>query len=297
MLAPIVIFAFNRPEALKACVASLLLNTGAKDSDLYIYVDGPRSGNQSDSVKVEEVRSIAKGIIGFKSVRTFFATENKGLGASVIFGVSEVVNKYGRAIVVEDDLQVASNFLPFMNKGLDMYEGFKEVFSICGYSNRLRVQKDILFDAYFGPRSSSWGWATWKDRWDLCDWKLSDWKAVRRNAWGFNRWGGSDCYKMLKDWKEGRNNSWAIRFCYNQFVQDKVSLFPFISKVVNNGFDGSGTNCGRWSRFKSDFDTTGSKEFRFPEDIVVTPSHRKQILAYHSLVKRVYSRIMYMVYR
>ena len=43
MFAPVIIFAFNRPNALKNTVQSLLQNEEAKKSDLYIFVDGPRT--------------------------------------------------------------------------------------------------------------------------------------------------------------------------------------------------------------------------------------------------------------
>ena len=42
MYAPIVLFAFNRLEPLKRCVASLMQNSEAAASDLIVYVDGAR---------------------------------------------------------------------------------------------------------------------------------------------------------------------------------------------------------------------------------------------------------------
>ena len=115
----------------------------------------------------------------------------------------------------------------------------------------------------------------------------------RKNACRFNRWGGSDCWKMLNDWHEGRISSWAIRFGYSQFLQDKLSVYPLVSKVRNDGFDGSGTHGRHWSRFKSDFDRSGRKDFRFPAEREINPSLYRQALSYHSIPIRLYSRIMY----
>lgn len=42
--APIVVFAFNRLDVLKACIDSLLSNSEVSESDLIVYVDGPREG-------------------------------------------------------------------------------------------------------------------------------------------------------------------------------------------------------------------------------------------------------------
>ncbi len=296
MYAPIVLFAFNRLEPLKACVASLLKNIEAAETDLIVFVDGPRTTKNGESEKVDSVRRFVSGITGFKSLETHFSNENKRLGPSIIAGVSDVIKRYGRAIVIEDDLIASRNALSYLNQGLDKYENNKEVFSISAYSNIVRAPDNYQYDVYFAPRSTSWGWATWKDRWMSCDWELKDWCAVERKAKAFNRWGGSDCFGMLRGWKEGRNQSWAIRFCYNQFSQDAVSLFPLTSKIDNEGFDGSGTNCKSWSRYKFDFDKSDYKDFKMPDKVIKNKKLYREALKYYSIPIRVYSRLMYMYY-
>jgi len=295
MYAPIVLFAFNRLEPLKRCVASLLQNSEAAESDLIVFVDGPRAHKDGESEKVMAVREYVKTIAGFKSLETHFSKENKGLGPSIIAGVTDVISRYGKVIVIEDDLIVSRNMLAYVNQGLDKYENSPEVFSVCAYSNRVKTPNGYAYDAYFAPRSSSWGWATWEDRWMSCDWELRDWEAVVQNAKAFNRWGGSDCFGMLKGWKEGRNKSWAIRFCYSQFVQDGVSLFPTVSKIDNEGFDGTGTNCHTYSRFRFDFDEGGNKDFCFPNVEVRSRSLIRQSLWYNSIPLRAYSKLRYML--
>lgn len=296
MYAPIVLFAFNRLEPLKRCVASLIENIEAAKSDLIVYVDGPRFNREGETEMVKSVREYVKSINGFKTIETHFSEDNKGLGVSVIAGVTDVINKYGKAIVVEDDLIVSRNFLAYMNRGIDQYEHNNEVWSICGFGLKVKTSKNYNYDAYFCPRSSSWGWATWKDRWNACDWELREWSMVECNAKAFNHWGGSDCFGMLRGWKEGRNQSWAIRFCYNQFVHNGLSLFPTVSKIYNAGFDGNGTNCKHFNRYKFIFDTTTGITFKFPNDIVVKRKMSRQFLGYYSIPIRIYSRLMNMYY-
>lgn len=100
MFAPIVLFAFNRIEVLKLCVASLLQNSEAEESDLIVYVDGPRANKEGEAEKVEAVRDYVKGISGFKSLTYHFSKANKKLGPSMIAGVTEVINEYGKAIII-----------------------------------------------------------------------------------------------------------------------------------------------------------------------------------------------------
>lgn len=296
MYAPIIVFAFNRLDSLKKCIESLKTNTEAKESDLYVYVDGARPHKEGEQKLVDEVRTFVKSIEGFKSIDYRFADANKGLAPSVIAGVTEIIGKYGKAIVVEDDLFVAKNFLAFMNEGLSKYQDSPKVFSVCGYTNRLKDTKGYPYDAYFCTRSGSWGWATWKDRWDSVDWELNNWNEHKKNSKKFNKWGGSDCWNMLNGWREGRNSSWAIRFCYAQFLQDGLSLFPIISKLGNEGFDGRGTHGKNWTRAKFDFDFDAKKEFKLPEQVILNKKLYKQAMSYNSILIRAWSRLMYMIH-
>lgn len=296
MYAPIIIFAFNRLDSLKATIASLLENEESGKSDLFIYVDGARNNKIGEKEKVQAVQEFVKSISGFKSIKYFFSEQNNGLGTSIIHGVSEVINQYDKVIVLEDDLIVSTNFLSFMNQGLDKYEKEEKVFSICGYTNKIKVPKSYPYDAYFCTRSSSWGWATWKDRWETVDWELKDWDRYSKMAYAFNKWGGSDCFRMLRSVKEGWGNSWAIRFCFSEFLQDKLSLFPITSKIKNDGFDGSGTNCKKWSRFKYEFDNGNKKKFKFPVEILLNRKLYKSAMSYHTILIRIYSRIMYIIH-
>lgn len=295
--APIVVFAFNRPDALRNTVVSLLGNEEAKFSDLFVYVDGPREGKVGEKEKVEEVREYVKSITGFKSLHYSFSEKNKGLAASVVEGVSEVINQQSRVIVLEDDLVLMPNFLNFINQGLDRYENDEKVMTVCGHSCKVKAPKGYPYDAYFFTRSSSWGWGSWKDRWNQVDWELNDWNAVVANRKAFEKSQGSDVFQMLRDCKMGRNHSWAIRLCYAQFVQHRLSIVPCKSLVNNEGFDGDGTNCKRYSRFKFELEErTGKLSFNWPKEVELNASLYRQAKWYHSIPLRIWSRIMYLLH-
>ena len=283
---------------MKATVASVLKNSEARESDLYIFVDGARHNKDGEVENVTEVQNYVKTISGFKSIHYDFAKQNKGLGPSIIAGVTEVINLYGRTIVLEDDLILASNCLSFMNQGLEKYENEKKVYSICGYSNKVKVPKDYSADSYFCVRSSSWGWATWSDRWNSVDWELKNWDEYAEKKIDFNKWGGSDCFSMLQGWKNGSNKSWAIRFCFNQFLQGRFSLFPLLSKIHNNGFGTEATNCtNKYNRFKFEFDKSNNKSFVFPLSLEMNKKLYKSAMKYHSLTMRLWSKIIYTLER
>lgn len=288
MLAPIIIFAFNRPEALKRLKKSLASNYLYEESEKFVFIDGPR--NENDQNKINAVVEIAQTITSNVTV----STANKGLGTSIITGVSSIFQKYEKAIILEDDLICTPNFLSYMNQALDFYEKDNRIISVCGYGLKIKRPKNYVGDVYLSGRSSSWGWATWKDRWKQIDWNMKDWEEFSSDPQkikAFNR-SGSDMFSMLKDYMEGRNKSWAIRFCYNQFKLGKYSVCPFLSKVNNEGFGEEATNCKQqYSRFKVNLDKSGNTDFLF--DAYITPSKEiwKACYRYHSMAIRVYSKI------
>ena len=288
MLAPIVIFAFNRPDSLQRLADSLVKNSLYDESEKYVFVDGCR--NEDDRAKVDRTIEIAHRI----TPNVIVSQHNKGLGASIIDGVSQIIGRYGSAIVLEDDLMCMPNFLRFMNKGLETYRDDERIFAICGYGLKISRPDGYNADVYLNRRSSSWGWATWADRWHTVDWAVSDWDRLRSDhsmQRKFNR-GGSDMYGMLRDYMEGRNHSWAIRFCYSQFVQGRWSVHPFRSLVQNEGFGVDATNCKQtYSRFKTCLDNRIGGGILMPLDIVPYRGILKENARYHGLLLRLYSRI------
>ena len=283
----LVVFAYRRPQGLQACLASLAASDGAAALDVTVFVDGP--ADDSECALVEETARVA-ACKGFKTLEICRSDAHLGLGVSVIQGISRVLETHSSVIVLEDDLTVRPGFLQFMLDGLSRYEEDPRVFSVCGYTNRVRIPEGYPADAYFCPRSSSWGWATWKDRWDSVDWNPTpaDWAKYRRP---FAAWGGSDCPDLLRDWLEGKNASWAIRFCFSQFRQGKLSLFPVKSLVdASAEFDGSGTNCLRYNRFRFDLDDRPGP-FHYPDTVEVIPTFRRSALRYHSVPLRAWTRV------
>lgn len=261
--APICLFTYNRLEETKKTVKALQDNFLAKESDLYIYSDGPK--NESDLDKVLQVRSFLKSIEGFKSIVLIKSETNKGLANSIISGVSEVIKIHKKVIVLEDDLITSPNFLNFMNQSVLYYVNDPKVFSISGYTMNLKGLDVLDEDFYFGCRASSWGWATWRDRWESIDWKVSSYKNFSSNkeeVLKFNI-GGSDMTSMLKSQMRGEIDSWAIRFCFQQYIDNLACVFPKVSKVQSIGFSKEATHTVGATKFITKLDTSNKTIFNF----------------------------------
>lgn len=249
---PITLFVYNRPIHTKKTVEALLKNKLASKSILYIYSDYPKKEEHIKNVK--KVREYIHTIKGFKEINIIERKQNYGLAKSIIQGVTEVINKHNKVIVLEDDLVTSPMFLTFMNKMLETYEKEKKIYSITGYNyppKLMRIPKEYKYDIYFSPRAGSWGWATWKDRWNKADWEVKDYKEFKKNKQlqkEFNK-GGDDMTDMLINQMEGKLDSWAIRWCYTLFKENAYCVYPTKSYVSNIGLDGSGVHSGLDSKY------------------------------------------------
>ena len=131
MLAPIALFVYNRPIHTRRTVEALQKNTQAAESDLCIYSDAPKRPEVAEAVR--EVRAYIKTITGFSSITIVERERNLGLANSIIDGVTSIVNKHGRIIVLEDDLVVSQYFLEYMNTALERYRDDERVMQISGH--------------------------------------------------------------------------------------------------------------------------------------------------------------------
>lgn len=241
-LSPIALFVYNRPKHTRQTVEALLLNSLAKDSDLYVFSDAPK--NDAVRTAVEEVRSYIKQVSGFKKVEIVERDSNWGLANSVIDGVSRLCDEFGKVVVLEDDLVVSPHFLEFMNSGLDRYEHDEKVMQIAGYM--FPVDLKMHDDALFLPFISSWGWATWRRAWQHFDSEAKGYDQLKNSSIirkQFDLDGNYKYFTMLKSQQNGKTNSWAIRWYLSVFLNKGLALYPKQTMVQNVGFDGTGENC------------------------------------------------------
>lgn len=240
MNAPVILFTYNRPWHTRQTVEALLKNNLADESELIVFSDGPKDAQ--DKEKVDKVRQYIRSVKGFGNVTVIERSENLGLGKSIINGISEVINKYEKIIVLEDDLVTAPFFLRYMNEALELYKDEEKVISVHGYIYPVIGNLPVTF---FLRGADCWGWGTWKRGWALFEengQKLLEnlKKDHLTNQFDFN--GAYGYTKMLKDQIKGRNSSWAVRWHASAFINDLLTLYPGVSLVRHIGNDGSGTN-------------------------------------------------------
>lgn len=251
MLAPIIVFAYNRPSHLQKTLSWLGRNELANQSTLFVYLDGVKKDASPEQVeRVNEARSVAHRFAEvpvFKEVHFIERDRNLGLGTSIITGVTEVIKIFGKVIVMEDDLQTSPFFLSYMNQCLDHYENRKAVFSISGLSRphpERFYPNDYPYDVYVSLVHHPTGWATWKDRWDQVDWDVHLLETVKEQPEmikAFRRIEYSE-YDALVHQQETNQNVWSVRFSFAHFINHAVSICPIVSYINHIGWDSEATN-------------------------------------------------------
>lgn len=240
---PIVIFTYNRLDCLKKTVKSLQKNYLASKSRLYIFSDGPKDDEMAKFV--QEVRLYLTSITGFLDIQIIHRKNNYGLASNIIDGVTYVVNKHGKVIVLEDDLVTGKYFLQFMNDGLNVYKNEPKVIQIHGYGY---LNDKSVPETYFIKTADNLGWATWKRGWDLFE---KDGESLlnkinnKQLGSQFDRDGSYPFTKMLESQSSGKISSWAIRWYASAFLNNKYTLYPKHSLVLHVGDDERATNYKR----------------------------------------------------
>lgn len=245
-LAPIVLFVYNRPKHTEQTLIALMNNNLSKDSILYIYADGAKAdASEEDLKKVDEVRALIKSQQWCGEVHIIESDINKGLADSIVKGVTDTVQKYGKVIVLEDDIETSIGFLQYMNDALNLYENNEKVMSVAGFM--FPIDPEGLPQTFFFAAGTCWGWATWKRAWKYFDADVQrvynrlesenvDWRK-------FNAYQSTSYQQQLMYNVRGTLKTWAVKWQAAIYLNKGTVLHPRQSLVKNIGFDGSGMNC------------------------------------------------------
>ncbi|MBI5783960.1 MAG: sulfotransferase [Rhodocyclales bacterium] len=249
-LSPICICPYGRLRHLQRTIEALKRNPEAAESDLYLFSDAPRAG---DEERVAAVRRYLPTIGGFRSVEIIERASNDRVG-NWVGGEMSLLDRFGRVISLEDDLVVAPGFLGFINAGLEKYAGDPRIFAVCGYTPSMRLEWVTQEDACLAPRYSGWGYGYWKRSLELVPRRIVDYEAVAADPGFQHRLArlGDDFVPMLQKELAHSLDAGDVRMNYVMARDNLRVVVPAISLVENIGFDNTGTHCPTTQRFSVD---------------------------------------------
>jgi hypothetical protein len=259
-LAPIALFVYNRPDHTRRTLKFLQANYLAEESRLYIFADAAKTPAEEENVN--QVLEIIKSAEGFKIIKIIQQKKNLGLAQSIINGVNELIETYGKVIVFEDDLLSSPYTLEYFNEALDKYQEEENLMHISAYMYPL-AKANNLPETFIYRAVHSWGWATWKRAWNHFNPDIDDLisKFDQQKINEFSIEGKMNFWKQIKDFKAGKNNSWAIRWYASVFLNDGLSLNPSKSLIHNIGHDGSGIHSNVENTYAVNIHPHAIKEF------------------------------------
>jgi GT2 family glycosyltransferase len=230
---PVALFAYARPEHLKKTLEGLKRNQVPL---IYAFCDGPKDESKKEAVT--EVRRIIRAVNWAEIIITERET-NLGLGTSVRDGVTKVLTKHEKVIVIEDDIVLRPGAYEYTCKALDFFEGDDRIMTISMWTHPLITPRNH-HKGFLSERFVCWGWGTYKKYWELYKNSPSEIYQKCLSAGIKSENWGSDI-KWQVDNAENRN-LWYVGFMLIHFLYKKLSFFPNETLTLNIGRDPSGEN-------------------------------------------------------
>ena len=216
----ICIIAYNRVNALKRLVNSLLASVYPTSIDLIISID------KSKSTIVEEyARTVVWQYGDYKLV-----AHEKNLGLRKhILGCGAYLKEYDALVVLEDDIVVTPVFMYYVTQCVAKYKDDERIAGISLYGFNISYQTLYPFvpmkgehDVYFMNCAQSWGQVWMKKQW------LDFYKWYQNNNDSF-----SDLQhipSVINNWPETSWLKYHTRYCIEE---DKLFVYPYYSLSTN----------------------------------------------------------------
>lgn len=248
-----------RNEHLEKCLESLKKNPWAKYVDLYIGLDYPAKESHWPGYR-EILKLMERDYSMFHGFHLFKRPTNYGAGENINSLLQEAVKEHEQFIIMEDDVELSENYLEYMLKALDYFRDDPDVISVSGYSYPVKLTSEkkcsiITQNAIF----NMWGAGFWINKFevfrkdieeDLCLVRDFSYNLKHYDLSQYRRVDYINCTAGVDP-----NDKDVREFCYMftsvtdiamgvyMQVNGKYQAMPVISKVRNNGFDGTGLYC------------------------------------------------------
>lgn len=238
---PVLLILFNRVSISNELLKSL---REAKPKIIYIFFDGPRDQQKnSDQSSINLIEQDINEIIDWEC--DFFIKRNKNNVGSHIGpkqAIDWLFSKEERGIILEDDCIPDKYFFEYCNELLSVYESNKKIFMISGDNAGPIVNEDLFnSNSYlFTKIPLTWGWATWKDRWDKLDQNFDTWSkktsANKRYLNDFSLYENLIIKKMLRRVSSREEKNWDYVLYSTMIKNNCYSIMPKYNLIRNIGW-------------------------------------------------------------
>jgi hypothetical protein len=229
-MTPIIFFAFNRPDTTQRVLEALSRQTKPIPR-LIAFCDGAR--HDEEQALVQQVRQLLKAVT-WTEVELVERERNYGLVENIVGGIDEVLGRYERAVIVEDDILTAPHFYETMCLLLDHYQSARNVFSVGGYPLILPDDlKKYSYDVLMSVRFSVWGWGTWSERWQELSVFIRDFQNPYGTADAVADEMGRDTQHLVRQLEKNPDFTWDVQVMVLSYYRGYLHALSR-SYLVNN---------------------------------------------------------------
>jgi hypothetical protein len=229
-LPAVLIIAYRRDQNVIELMETLFLSGVSR---IYVAIDGPKDfknlsseSNLSSKIEIFQNRD-------FLQIYVWQRELNLGPAVSVVTAIEWFFTHEESGVILEDDLKMTADSIDFFSEALTTFVNQKSIGIISGsnFWGEIGTQDSLPFSNY----PLTWGWATWRDRWELlrrpffCNFTfdLSSLARLERSFW---KTGIENCMDRKLD-------AWDIPFAANFKSLNLKAVIPHRNLVTNVGFD------------------------------------------------------------
>lgn len=250
MNTPILLITFNRPQHTQKVLEAII---AAHPQDLYVFQDGARVNNMSDTEKCSEVRLVVESMVGSREItlHTNYSDKNLGCGPGPATAITWFFQNVESGIILEDDCVPHPDFFPYCEELLERYKDDERIGFVGGANYGYKVISDASY-SFSSGHHQTWGWASWRRVWNEFDYYLKDidskafnriikkyYKSLRQREY-WNR-----IFEVVKKDQIG-NSCWDYQFYFSNWKSGRLALCPEVNLVQNvgDGIDATHTSNG-----------------------------------------------------
>ncbi|MCQ9203199.1 MAG: hypothetical protein JJ845_001750 [Prochlorococcus marinus CUG1436] len=247
MKLPILIIAWKRPFCTSQLINSI---RDVKPKNIFLACDGPNINNKEEIELVKQTRNILDKEIDWPCEKhTLYNSSNQGCRLGVTKAINWFFENVREGIILEDDCIPHPDFFKFTELLIDRYRNDKRVWTISGNNfQNGKWRGDGSY--YFSKFAHCWGWATWKDRWEIYPEEEFIWEKLIKARMLDNifttrkelRYWNSIFNKLYKD---NKPDSWAYRWFLLCQAKGGLNILPNKNLVQNIGFGSNATHTKR----------------------------------------------------
>lgn len=172
---PVLFITFSRPEYAREVFNQI---KSAKPSKLYFYNNKAREELQDEVSRNEIIRLFVDEIDWDCDLKTFFRDTYVDIYTSLWSAIDWVFENEDQAIILEEDCVPSIAFFDYCEKLLPIYKDDIRVWLISG-NNFIDEYNPNGYDYIFTRYPFQYGWATWRNRWDLIERDNIPWKEMK----------------------------------------------------------------------------------------------------------------------